>query len=193
MATDPQQARAGAGAKVAAPPERAYVGLGANLGDAAATLHKAWRALAALPQTVPVAMSSLYASAAIDGAGPDYVNAVAALETALEPEGLLAELQVIEQRFGRDRPYRHAPRTLDLDLLLYGLRSSTRPDPTMLQLPHPRMHERAFVLLPLLELAPDLIHPQLGPIADFKASVQGQAIRWLAPAPPAATGRTSGC
>jgi 2-amino-4-hydroxy-6-hydroxymethyldihydropteridine diphosphokinase len=131
--------------------ERVFVGLGANLGDAAASVRKALADLAALPETTLVAASSLYRSAPLDAGGPDYVNAVAELRTVLSPEALLAQLQAMEQKFGRERPYRHAPRTLDLDLLLYGERCVATPS---LSLPHPRLHGRAFVLAPLAELAP---------------------------------------
>ena len=133
--------------------ERIFVGLGANLGDAAATVQAAFDALDALPGTHCVARSSLYRTAPVDAAGPDYINAVAELRSMLEPELLLAALQSVEARFGRERPYRHAPRTLDLDLLLYGVRRIATPT---LSLPHPRLHERAFVVTPLAEIAPDL-------------------------------------
>lgn len=132
-----------------------FVGLGANLGDAAATVRAAFDALAALPQTRCVARSSLYRSAPVDATGPDFVNAVAELRTQLEPEALLEALHAIETRFGRERPYRHAPRTLDLDLLLYGARRIATPG---LTLPHPRWTERAFVVVPLAEIAPELAH-----------------------------------
>lgn len=133
--------------------ERVFVGLGANLGDAAATLRAAFEALDALPGTRCIARSGLYRSAPVDAGGPDYVNAVAELRTKMQPEVLLQALQSIEARFGRERPYHHAPRTLDLDLLLYGDRCIKTPELTV---PHPRMHARAFVLVPLAELAPQL-------------------------------------
>ena len=133
--------------------ERIFVGLGANLGDAVATVQAAFDALDALPGTHCVARSSLYRTAPVDAAGTDYINAVAELRSMLEPELLLAALQSVEARFGRERPYRHAPRTLDLDLLLYGVRRIATPT---LTLPHPRLHERAFVVTPLAEIAPDL-------------------------------------
>lgn len=132
--------------------ERVFVGLGANLGDALATVQAALVQLAALPETSLVATSALYRSAPIDAAGPDYINAVAELRSELEPAALLAQLQAQEQQFGRERPYRHAPRTLDLDLLVYGRR---RIASVALTLPHPRAHDRAFVLAPLADLAPD--------------------------------------
>jgi 2-amino-4-hydroxy-6-hydroxymethyldihydropteridine diphosphokinase len=133
--------------------ERVFVGLGANLGDAAATVLAAFDALSELPDTTCVARSSLYRTAPIDAQGADYINAVAQLQTELSPAALLEQLQAIEERFGRERPYRNAPRTLDLDLLLYGQR---RIDTPRLTVPHPRLHERAFVLAPLAEIAPDL-------------------------------------
>ena len=133
--------------------ERVFVGLGANLGDAVATVRAALQALDEMPGTRCVARSALYRSAPIDAQGSDYVNAVAQLHTRLSPVALLEQLQTIEERFGRERPFRNAPRTLDLDLLLYGQR---RIATLQLTVPHPRMHERAFVLVPLAEIAPDL-------------------------------------
>jgi 2-amino-4-hydroxy-6-hydroxymethyldihydropteridine diphosphokinase len=138
--------------------ERVFVGLGANLGDAAATVRVALDAVAALPGTRCVRRSSLYRSAPVQASGPDYVNAVMELRTALEPAALLKALRGIEQEFGRQRPYLNAPRTLDLDLLAYGDRRIDSPD---LTLPHPRMHERAFVLVPLAEIAPELAWPRV--------------------------------
>lgn len=132
----------------------AYVGLGANLGDAAAAVRQAIDALNELPQTRVTARSSLYRSAPVDASGPDFINAVACIETALTAPDLLRELQRIEKAAGRERPYRNAPRTLDLDLLLYG---AARIDSPALTVPHPRLKERAFVLLPLAEIAPDLV------------------------------------
>jgi 2-amino-4-hydroxy-6-hydroxymethyldihydropteridine diphosphokinase len=156
--------------------ERVFVGLGANLGDAGATLAAALAELAALADTKLVAVSSRYRSAPVDAQGPDFINAVAELATALEPLALLQRLQAIEARHGRERPYRNAPRTLDLDLLLHGQRRSSAVE---LQLPHPRLHERAFVLLPLLELAPDLDHPEFGPLAPWAERVADQRIERL--------------
>ena len=136
--------------------ERVFVGLGANLGDAVATVQAAFDALGLLPQTNCVARSSLYRSAPVDAQGSDYINAVAQLRTGLSPLALLDALQAIEDRFGRERPYRNAPRTLDLDVLLYGQQRIVSP---RLTVPHPRLHERAFVLVPLAEIAPDLALP----------------------------------
>jgi len=139
------------------PSVTAYVALGANLGDARGAVQAALRALAALPQTRLVAASPLYRSAPVDAGGPDYVNAVAALQTRLAAPDLLEQLHAIEHAAGRQRPHRHAPRTLDLDLLLHG---DTRMSSAHLTLPHPRMGERAFVLKPLADIAPHLVTPQ---------------------------------
>jgi 2-amino-4-hydroxy-6-hydroxymethyldihydropteridine diphosphokinase len=151
----------------------AFIGLGANLGDARSTLDAAFVALARLPQTELRAASSIYRSAPVDSSGPDYLNAVIRLDTALPPRELLAELQRIERLHGRERPYRNAPRTLDLDLLLYGVR---RIDSPALTVPHPRMHERAFVLRPLDEIAPGLEIPGRGHVRDWLARVVDQRI-----------------
>lgn len=134
----------------------AYIALGANLGDAQATLRQAWRDLGGLRGVQTVHASSLYRSAPVDSSGPDYLNAVVEVRTSLGPYELLAELQRLEQKAGRERPYHNAPRTLDLDLLIYG---ELRQDDPLLTLPHPRMMERAFVLLPLAEIAPTRVSP----------------------------------
>lgn len=159
----------------AAAPVLACVGLGANLGDAAGTVRRAAAELAAVPGVAGLRLSPLYGTAPVDSSGPDYVNAVAALETTLPPLALLAALQAIEQRHGRERPYRNAPRTLDLDLLLYGGQSIDLPTLTV---PHPRMHERAFVLRPLMDLAPGLTLAQ-GGLAALLARCADQPIRRL--------------
>lgn len=135
----------------------AWIGLGANLGDARAALRAAVQAMAGLPGTRLLCLSSLYRSAPVDAGGPDYLNAVAALDTRLEPLELLHALQAIELAAGRERPYRNAPRTLDLDLLLYG---EQRIASRELSVPHPRLAERAFVLLPLAELRPGWATPE---------------------------------
>lgn len=132
-------------------PVTAFVALGANLGDARAAVAQALRDLGTLPQTQLLRASSLYRSAPVDSSGPDYINAVAELRTSLGPHALLTELQRLEQAAGRERPWRNAPRTLDLDLLLYDELTLDEP---RLTLPHPRMFQRAFVLLPLAEIAP---------------------------------------
>jgi 2-amino-4-hydroxy-6-hydroxymethyldihydropteridine diphosphokinase len=151
-------------------PVTAYVGLGANLGEPVRALREALAALQRLPSTTLLAQSSFYGSAPVDAGGPDYVNAVAAISTALDAPTLLAQLQAIEQGAGRQRPYRNAPRTLDLDLLLYG---SARIASATLIVPHPRMRERAFVLLPLAEIAPERVS------AEDLAAVAAQRIRPL--------------
>lgn len=154
-------------------PRRAYIGLGANLGDAQVALRAAIDALALLPGTRLAALSSLYRTAPIDASGPDYLNAVAALDTAIEPAALLQALQAIEQAHGRLRPYRNAPRTLDLDLLLHG--DAVLDTPT-LTLPHPRIAQRAFVLQPLAELAPGLRLPGHGRLDTLLPAVADQRI-----------------
>ena len=133
---------------------RAWIGLGANLGERDAALRQAVRAIAALPGTQVLHVSSLYRSAPVDAGGPDYLNAVAELTTTLAPQALLEALQTIERGAGRERPYRNAPRTLDLDILWFGGQVIDSP---ALTVPHPRMAERAFVLRPLADLAPDRV------------------------------------
>jgi len=150
---------------------RAYVGLGANVGDTRATLQAAREALSALPKTKLVACSSWWRSAPMESSGPDYLNAVAALDTALTPRALLDALQAIEREHGRERPYRNAPRTLDLDVLLYG---DAQIAEERLTVPHPRLLRRAFVLRPLLEIAPDVTVPGFGPAAQALAGVATQ-------------------
>jgi 2-amino-4-hydroxy-6-hydroxymethyldihydropteridine diphosphokinase len=151
----------------------AYIGLGANLGDAKATLGAAFNALEALPESELVGRSSIYRSAPIDSSGPDYLNAVVRLRTALGAHELLAQLQSIERSHGRERPYRNAPRTLDLDLLLYGEQQIQTPT---LMVPHPRAHERAFVLAPLAELAPGLVIPGRGLVAELHSALGAQRV-----------------
>jgi 2-amino-4-hydroxy-6-hydroxymethyldihydropteridine diphosphokinase len=151
----------------------AYIGIGANLGDARANVEDALARLAALPATTLVRRSSSYRTAPIDSSGDDYINAVACIDTPLSATDLLAALHAIELAHGRERPYRNAPRTLDLDILLYGDQQIDLP---ALHVPHPRMLERAFVLAPLLEIAPDVGIPGRGPAQPFLAGVAGQAI-----------------
>lgn len=152
-------------------PVTTYIALGANLGEPAQAVSAALVRLGELPQTRLVRHSSLYRTAPIDSSGPDYINAVAELETRLTAPALLAQLQLLEARAGRERPWPNAPRTLDLDLLLYG---SGRIDSAALQVPHPRMNERAFVLVPLAEIAPHLVAP------DRLQAVAGQGLVRLA-------------
>ncbi|HEX4232927.1 MAG TPA: 2-amino-4-hydroxy-6-hydroxymethyldihydropteridine diphosphokinase [Caldimonas sp.] len=160
-------------AVAAGSPVDAYVGLGSNLGDRAAEIERALAELAALPATTLLARSSLYRSAPVDAGGDDYLNAVAQLRTTLAPLALLHALHVIEQAHGRQRPFANAPRTLDLDLLLHG-------DAVLagdaLTLPHPRLHERAFVLVPLAEIAPALVIPGRGSIAALREAAAAQRV-----------------
>ena len=151
----------------------AYIGVGANLGDAAQAVREAISHIGALPQTTLARRSSLYRTAPIDAAGPDYVNAVAEIATRLSAPQLLAHLQRLERKAGRQRPYRNAPRTLDLDLLLFG---AGRIESAALIVPHPRMRERAFVLVPLAEIAPQRVPP------EWLAAVAGQTLARLPPA-----------
>jgi 2-amino-4-hydroxy-6-hydroxymethyldihydropteridine diphosphokinase len=138
-------------------PVTAYVALGANLGDPRRALRDAMDRLARLPGTTVTKRSSLYRTAPVGTTGPDFINAVVEVQTALSAPALLDGLLSIESEAGRERPWPNAPRTLDLDLLLYG---SARIDSARLTVPHPRMSERAFVLVPLSEIAPALVPPQ---------------------------------
>ena len=155
----------------------AYIGIGANLGDARANVDDALARLSRLPHSTMLLRSSHYRSAPIDSSGDDYINAVAAIDTTLTAPALLDALHAIELAHGRERPYRNAPRTLDLDILLYG---DTTLDVPHLHIPHPRMHERAFVLLPLLEIAPDVLIPGRGAARAWLADVREQEIHMLA-------------
>jgi len=156
----------------------AYVALGANLGDPAETVAAAISALAAISETRLVAVSSLYRTAPVGLKNqPDFINAVAALEATLTPQQLLEALFEIEARFGRQRSIPNAARTLDLDLLLHG---ETTLAGAQLTLPHPRMHLRAFVLAPLLEIAPDCRIPGHGPAFALLDACRDQQIVRLA-------------
>lgn len=153
---------------------RAYVALGANIGEPVKHLRAAVDDLGALAGTRVVARSSLYRSAPVGLLNqPDFINAVVAVDTEMPALALLHQLLAIEARHGRVRSVPNAPRTLDLDLLLYG---ELQMQEAELTLPHPRMHQRAFVLLPLLEVAPDIVLPALGHGQDFLPSVADQAI-----------------
>ena len=152
----------------------AYIGIGSNQGDARAHVLQAFVELARLPDTRLEGRSALYRSAPLDAPGQaDYANAAAGVDTDLSAAQLLAALQDIELRHGRERPHANAPRTLDLDLLLYG---DTAFQSAMLTLPHPRMHLRAFVLLPLLELDPRLEVPGRGAARELLARCKGQRV-----------------
>jgi 2-amino-4-hydroxy-6-hydroxymethyldihydropteridine diphosphokinase len=152
----------------------AFIGVGANLGDARATVGQAIAALDALPGTRLTAQSALFSTAPVDADGDDYVNAVARVSTTLAAPELLAALQALEQDFGRQRPYRNAPRTLDLDILLYGDRIIDTP---ALTVPHPRLTERAFALIPLLQIDALRVIPGRGPAHAFAPGVADQPIR----------------
>jgi len=135
-------------------PVIAYLALGANLGDAQAGVRVAIEAIAGIPGCRLRQRSSLYRTAPVDAGGPDYINAVVEIDTTLTAPALLQRLQALELQAGRERPYRHAPRTLDIDILLFGnavMRSEA------LELPHPRMWRRAFVLVPLAQIAPQRV------------------------------------
>jgi len=151
----------------------ALIGIGANLGDARGNVADALTRLGRQSGCRLLGSSSLWRTAPVDSSGDDYINAVAVIATSLEAHVLLATLHAIESAHGRERPYRNAPRTLDLDLLLYGDEIIHTP---ALTVPHPRMHERAFVLAPLLEVAPETVIPGRGLAADFFASVTDQAV-----------------
>ncbi|MDO8930787.1 MAG: 2-amino-4-hydroxy-6-hydroxymethyldihydropteridine diphosphokinase [Rhodocyclaceae bacterium] len=152
----------------------AYIALGANLGNPIITVKSAIADLDCIADSRRVATSSLYHTAPVGLKNqPDFINAVVALETGLAPQALLEQLFAIEFQFGRQRSVRNAPRTLDLDLLLYG--DAVLDTPT-LTLPHPRMHERAFVLAPLAEIAPRGVIPGRGVVADLLATCADQTI-----------------
>jgi 2-amino-4-hydroxy-6-hydroxymethyldihydropteridine diphosphokinase len=156
-----------------------FIALGANLGDPVATVNAAIIALRQLPRTRFVAASSLYRTAPVGlRHQPDFINAVVALDAVSPAPTLLDDLFDIEARFGRSRSVKNAPRTLDLDLLLYG--NETSDDP-LLTLPHPRLHERAFVLAPLAEIAPELFIPGRGAVRELLARCADQQIEKLVP------------
>ena len=156
----------------------AYVGIGSNLEDPRRQVLGAFDELARLPRTRVTGRSSLYRTAPIGHAAqPDFINAVAALDTQLSAVALLRELQAVEARHGRERSFANAPRTLDLDLLLYG---DAHIDEPGLSVPHPRMQERAFVLAPLVELAPKLDIPGIGPASEQLAACADQTVERIA-------------
>lgn len=153
------------------------MGIGANLGDPVAQVRRAVAALAGLPETRLVAASSLYRTAPRGyAAQDDFVNAACLVETALAPRALLDELRAIERAAGRERPFKDAPRTLDLDLLLYGSETIDEPGLTV---PHPRVHERAFALAPVVELDPDCVIPGRGLAREWLARTADQRIERL--------------
>jgi 2-amino-4-hydroxy-6-hydroxymethyldihydropteridine diphosphokinase len=154
-----------------------FIGLGSNLNDPVGHLRRAVAEIARLDRVELTGLSSVYRSAPLGHADqPDFFNAVLRVRTCLAPAALLAALHDIEQLHGRSRLFRNAPRTLDLDVLIYG---ALRQDDPTLTLPHPRCHERAFVLSPLVEIAPDCVIPGRGPAADCFAACADQAIEQL--------------
>lgn len=161
-------------------PHLVYIAVGANLSDPTAQVRAAFTALAQLPESQLLRTSSLYRTAPVgidaEDKQPDFINAVVALETTLTPQHLLAALHDIETQFGRRRDYHHAPRTLDLDLLLYGNEVIDAPQ---LHVPHPRMHLRAFVIAPLVEIAPNCAIPGRGLASAWLPAVSVQRIERL--------------
>ncbi len=153
-----------------------YIGIGANLGQPERNVNAAIAQLKQLPDSRLIAQSGLFRSAPQDADGDDYVNAVVQIHTTLSAPQLLTELQSIETTFGRTRPYWHAPRTMDLDILLYG---TEQIDSAILTIPHPHLTQRAFVLLPLLQINPDIHIPGLGAAQDFLSNVAKQSIHAL--------------
>jgi len=152
-----------------------YIGLGANLGDPLQTLRDALTALAGIPKTQVLLQSSFYRSKPMGPADqPDYVNAVAELATALAPSSLLAELQRIENDFGRRRERRWGARTLDLDILLFGAHCCHTET---LTIPHPGLEQRDFVVIPLLEIAPDLILPNKRTLQDISKNLDDHELQ----------------
>lgn len=165
-------------------PVHAYIALGSNLTDPAQQVLRAFDALNSLPNSRLIARSSLYLTAPVGYADqPDFINAVAHISTQLAPHALLDALLAIEHQFGRERTFQNAPRILDLDVLLYD---NVIQHEAGLTLPHPRMHERAFVLVPLAEIAPALTIPGRGAISVDLVNVQNQDLQrvadnWQAP------------
>lgn len=161
--------------------QRCFIALGANLGDPVATVKAAILALRGLPQAEFIAASSLYCTAPVGlKHQPDFINAVVELLAMVPATTLLESLFAIEARFGRQRSVKNAPRTLDLDLLLYGDTTSNDPQ---LTLPHPRLHERAFVLAPLAEISPRLTIPGRGTVAELLLRCADQQIEKMLPQP----------
>jgi 2-amino-4-hydroxy-6-hydroxymethyldihydropteridine diphosphokinase len=167
----------------------AYIGLGSNLEDPASQIKAGCAAIAALPATELIARSALYRSAPVGYSDqPDFINAVAKVETTLEARALLDALLAIELNHGRVRDFPNAPRTLDLDLLLYGDLELHAPG---LTIPHPRMHERAFVLVPLAEIDPQCVIPGRGKVAELLRAVDAGSVVLVAPRSAAAGGTGS--
>lgn len=159
-------------------PVTAFIALGANLDEPQRRIATGFAELAGLPQTRLVRRSSLYRSAPVGYADqPDFINAVACIETGIGAQELLLALLAIERRHGRVREFSNAPRTLDLDIALYG---NLVVHEQGLTIPHPRMHERAFVMVPLAEIAPDCVVPGRGRVSELLAAVDAGSVRRLA-------------
>lgn len=154
----------------------AYIGIGSNLGNDFCKVGEAIEILRDLPDTRLDRLSSLYRTAPVDATGDDYVNAVARLITGLSPDNLLHALWNIENRLGRERPFRNAPRTLDLDILLYN---ADQINTRQLTIPHPRMAERAFVLVPLAEIDPNVEIPGKEKLSVLLSRLKDQRIDLL--------------
>jgi len=156
---------------------RAFVAIGSNLQQPRLQVEQAFAGLNGLSQTRVIQRSSLYRTAPVGYDNqPDFINAVAEVETDLTPLALLHELLALENTQGRERPFPNAPRVLDLDLLLYNDINMNTPE---LTLPHPRMHTRGFVLLPLAEIAPELVIAQHGAVAGLAAQCLDQGVEKL--------------
>jgi 2-amino-4-hydroxy-6-hydroxymethyldihydropteridine diphosphokinase len=157
---------------------RAFIGLGSNLGDGPAMIRAASAALGRFDSIQVLRLSSLYRTAAWGRTGqPDFTNAVAEIETVLDPEDLLAVCLQTELSLGRtSSEIRWSPRVIDIDILCYGNSELNRPG---LQLPHPRLHQRAFVMVPLLELEPELVIPGVGAVRDCLAALEFQRVSLL--------------
>lgn len=151
----------------------AFIGLGGNIGDAKQLIKDAIVCLAQRPELRVKTRSCMYKSAPVDATGNDFINAVISIETDIQPKELLAICHQVENQFGRERPFLNAPRTLDLDLLIYD---QVEVADEFLTIPHPRLTERAFVLLPLLEISPDLNLPNLGELSQYLKQVEHQRI-----------------
>ena len=151
----------------------AYIGIGSNLGNAPDNVQSAILQLDKLPHSRVTGQSSLFRTAPLDAGGDDYINAVVRLDTQVPALELLQQLQAIEQTYGRERPYLNAPRTLDLDILLYGGQKILSESLTV---PHPRLTQRAFALIPLLQIDPLITIPGKGPAHAFVPRIAGQVI-----------------
>lgn len=157
---------------------RAFIAIGSNLQQPRLQVERAFEGLARLPRTQLIKRSSLYRTAPVGyDSQPDFINAVAEVETELTPLELLHALLALENEHGRERPFPNAPRVLDLDLLLYNDTIMTTPE---LALPHPRMHTRGFVLLPLAEIAPELAIPGHGLVGLLAEQCKDQGVEKLA-------------